>query len=92
MQDVENILLHTERTWGKERGATYASAMARALALLRDHPQFGRQRDDLCLGCRSVQVEQHITYYHKPRDDEIEVLRILHRRQDASSEVASPSS
>jgi toxin ParE1/3/4 len=89
-QDVENIVLHSERTWGEEQSITYAAAIARALVLLRDHPQVGRQRDDLFPGCRGVQVEQHVIYYHQPRTTEIEVLRILHVRQDASASIKEP--
>ena len=89
-QDIENIVLHTERTWGEDQSVAYAAAIARTLVLLRDHPQFGRQRDDLFPGCRSVQVEQHVIYYHQPQTTEIEVLRILHIRQDASAAVNEP--
>jgi toxin ParE1/3/4 len=89
-QDIESIILHTERTWGEEQSIAYASAIARALDLLRDHPQFGRQREDLFSSCRSVQVEPHVIYYHQPQAAEVEVLRILHTRQDASTKVEDP--
>jgi toxin ParE1/3/4 len=89
-RDVENILLHTERTWGAEQTAAYDSAITRTLDLLRVHPQLGRPRDDLFSGSRSVQVEQHVIYYHHPQAAVIEVLRVLHRRQDASTLVGDP--
>jgi hypothetical protein len=40
-------------------------------------------RDDRFPGCRSLQVEQHVIYFCQPDPDEIEVIRILHQRQDA---------
>jgi toxin ParE1/3/4 len=84
-------MLSSHRIWGENQSLLYQSAIARVIDLLRDHPQVGRQRDDLLLGCRSIQVEQHVIYY-QIRADAIAVLRILHRRQDASGRIGSPRS
>jgi toxin ParE1/3/4 len=73
--------------WGYEQSVIYASAITQTFAVLRDHPRLGRQRDDLFSGCRSVQVEQHVIYYHQPLAAVIQVLRVLHHRQDARTEV-----
>jgi toxin ParE1/3/4 len=86
-RDIENILVYTERTWGEKQSATYQASIDQALGALRKHPQASRPRDDLFPGCRSIRVEQHVIYFHQPRAGEIDVLRILHHRQDASSEV-----
>ena len=91
-RDYENILLYTERTWGEKQNAIYQASIAQALSALRDHPLVGRPRDDLFPGCRSIQAEQHVIYFHQPRTGEIEVLRILHHRQDASAAVEEPPS
>ena len=91
-RNYENILLYTERTWGEKQSATYQAAITQALSALRDHPRVGRSRDDLFPGCRSIQAEQHVIYFHQPRAGEIEVLRILHHRQDASAAVEEPPS
>ena len=91
-RDYENILLYTERTWGEKHSATYSASIAQALTALRDHPRASRPQDDLFPGCRSIQAEQHVIYFHQPGPGEIEVLRILHHRQDASAEVDEPPS
>jgi toxin ParE1/3/4 len=91
-RDYENILLYTERTWGEKQSATYQASIAEALNALRNHPQASRPRDDRFPGCRSIQAEQHVIYFHQPRTDEIEGLRILHHRQDASAGVKEPPS
>jgi plasmid stabilization system protein ParE len=66
--------------------------MIQALEMLSQHPQAGRTRDDLFSGCRSVQVEQHVIYYHQPKATEIVVQRILYHRQDASAVIQEPRS
>jgi toxin ParE1/3/4 len=91
-RDYENNLLYTERTWGETQSATYQTSIAQALSALRDHPLVGRPRDDLFPGCRSIQAEQYVIYFHQPRAQEIDLLRILHRRQDASAAVQEPRS
>ena len=91
-QDVLDILLYTQRAWGTKQQATYETMMIQALEMLSQHPEAGRPRDDLFPGCRSVQVEQHVIYYHQRDATEIEVIRILHHRQDASVEVKEPPS
>src|SRR5688500_7444608 len=91
-RDVLDILMNTQRTWGTKQQATYETVMIQALEMLSQHPETGRHRDDLFPGCRSFQAEQHVIYYHQPGATEIEVLRILHHRQDASTGVKEPPS
>ncbi len=82
--------MFSDLTWGEDRSAAYTATLQRAIAMLRDHPQIGRQRDDVFAGCRSIQVEQHVIYYHQPQAAVIEVLRVLHRRQEPTSAVGNP--
>jgi toxin ParE1/3/4 len=89
-RDIENILLYSERNWGFDQRETYAVAITQALDLLRDHPKLGRQHEGLFPGCRSVRVEQHVLYYHQPRSNLIEIVRVLHGRQDPTGNVGSP--
>jgi toxin ParE1/3/4 len=87
-EDYRNILLYTDQTWGEDQVAIYWASILQTLESLRDHPRVGRQRDDLFPGCRSVRVAQHVIYYHHPRPHLIEVVRILHSRQDPIGNVA----
>ncbi len=90
-RDVAHILTYTQRTWGLRQRANYRAAIYRALDRLSRFPGAGRPRDDRFPGCRSLQVEQHVIYFYQPGSDEIEVVRILHGRQDASAAVKDPS-
>lgn len=90
--DLESISLYTWHTWGEKQATIYEATIAKTLELLREHPQLGQPRDDLFPGCRIILVEQHIIYYHQPHEAEIEVLRILHHRQDATGQIDAPRS
>jgi toxin ParE1/3/4 len=91
-RDYQSILLYTRRTWGERQRAAYRDKIVQALRRLRDYPQLGQPRDDLFLGCRGLPVEQHVIFYHQPEANAIVVLRILHQRQDATSEIIAPLS
>lgn len=92
LRDVDHILVYTRRIWGENQQTNYRDVIYQALEMLSQHPQAGRPRDDRFPGCRSIQVAQHVIYFHQPRAAEIEVLRILHHRQDASAAVKEPPS
>jgi toxin ParE1/3/4 len=91
-RDIEAILIYTRRSWGIGQTTTYRREFANVWHLLRDHPQLGQPWDDLFSGCREIPVEQHVIYYHQPQAAEIEVIRVLHHRQDASTLVSDPHS
>ena len=90
LRDVDHILAYTQRTWGIRQRANYRAAIYQALDRLAHFPESGRLRDDRFPGCRSLEVEQHVIYFNQPRPDQIEVIRILHQRQDASAAVKDP--
>ncbi|MBA3451378.1 MAG: type II toxin-antitoxin system RelE/ParE family toxin [Chloroflexia bacterium] len=90
LRDVDGILLHTRRTWGKGQQTVYRAVIYQMLEMLSQHPLAGGPRDDLFPGCRGMQIEQHVIYYYQPNDTTIVVRRILHSRQDASAAVQDP--
>lgn len=90
-QDLQDVLLYTRRTWDEAQYVRYRTAIIRTFRLLRDYPLSGQPRMDLFPGCRSVQVEQHVIYYHQPQVGDAEVLRILHNRQDPTGKVGAPT-
>lgn len=84
--DFEDILLHSLHTWGDEQARRYQAALDRAIDGLEDFPEIGPTRDDLPAGFRMRFVEQHIIYY-RIEEETIRVVRILHRRQQVSSDL-----
>src|ERR671939_582029 len=50
-------------------------------ALLRDHPQMGREQDKLLVDLRSFAVKNYIIFY-QPFEGGIEILRILQGSRD----------
>jgi toxin ParE1/3/4 len=90
-QDMADISLYTRLNWGERQQLSYEDAILRVLDMLARHPRAGRARDDLFPGCRDISVKQHVIFYHQLETNEIEIVRVLHRRQDASSAVTPPT-
>ena len=82
-EDYEDIRVYTVQAWDEDQWVTYRTALNRGLQTLGDHPNIGRARADLPPGYRSYPVEQHIIYY-RVLPHMVRVMRILHRRMDAS--------
>ena len=91
MQDFGDILLHTERQWGKRQRSAYKTVLDRGLLKLARFPNLGRQRDDLRPGLHSHQIRQHVVYY-RVESGAIRVDRILHVQMDAGRHLQAPAS
>lgn len=91
-QDFAQILAYTERVWGVEQKSVYRRLTSNALRHLGEHPDLGESRDELFLGCRALQVGQHVVFYHRPDPSELVVLRIVHYRQDIQASLLFPES
>ena len=85
-RDLEEILAHSQETWGERQMDAYHASIDRALDHLLDFPSMGRARDDLGPGFRSSRVEQHVIYY-RVEADAIRVARILHVRREVKREL-----
>jgi plasmid stabilization system protein ParE len=59
--------------------------------MIAEHPYVGQPRDELFPGCREFRVEQHHNYDHLVKFGSVEVVRILHQRQDPGGKVTLPN-
>jgi toxin ParE1/3/4 len=85
-QDYDDILLYGRQTWGMEQTLRYKSDLDRAIERLGEFPEISRTHDRYFEGCRIRSVGSHVLYY-RILDDEIQVVRILHKRADPSRKV-----
>ena len=80
--DFRDILQHSLTTWGAERRAVYAAALADAFQHLARFPNIGQWVGGPRPGARRYRVEQHVMY-DDASDEEVRIARILHVRMDA---------
>jgi toxin ParE1/3/4 len=88
--DLKSIASYTQRKWGKEQRKIYARQFDDVFHMLSETPAAGIKCDFIRLGYRKFPVTSHIVFYHSVSQSEIEVVRILHKRMDAKSQLKDP--
>ena len=58
----------------------------RVIARLGENPKLGRPRDDVSPQLRSVRAHPYIIFY-RLKDEAVEIVRVLHERQDLSTVI-----
>ncbi len=88
--DLKSIAAYTQRKWGKEQRNIYALQFDDAFHRLPDTPAMGSKCGFIKPGYRKFPVNRHIIFYHRVNQSEIEVVRILHKRMDAKTQIKNP--
>ena len=76
--------MYTRERWGLPQAEAYLDGLEAALKRVSLHPASGTRRSDLSHGLHKLSVGSHAIYYLFD-DDVLEVIRILHAKQDAES-------
>jgi toxin ParE1/3/4 len=79
--DLKEIYQYGVQQWGAEQSAHYLDAIKQRLWLLLTQPMLGAERPELLTNTRSLAIQSHIVFY-RLNDDQIEIIRVLHARQD----------
>lgn len=81
--DIENIINYGKQHWGAAQSDKYLHNVKEKLWLLTEQPFLGLERPELLGGLRSLNVATHCIYY-RVTDSYIDIIRLLHQRQDVT--------
>lgn len=79
--DLKDIYQYGIREWGQAQSESYLSAIKNQLWLLTEQPFIGVERAELSLEIRSLAIQRH-TLFYRLTTRQIEIIRVLHGRQD----------
>ncbi|MEH6581163.1 MAG: type II toxin-antitoxin system RelE/ParE family toxin [Halioglobus sp.] len=79
--DLEEIYQYGCINWGVLRASRYVDQIGDKLWGLTENPNSGQERGELLPKLRSLVVDSHVIFY-RFRSSRIEIIRILHCRQD----------
>jgi toxin ParE1/3/4 len=79
--DVDEIWNYTAERWGDDQAERYARAIMQAIETIARDPSKGRSSDRIRPGYRRFSVGSHVLFFRVVAD-EIDVVRVLHRRMD----------
>ena len=77
--DLEIIGQYTDQQWGEGRGEAYIESLLDSIELLSSNPEMGRLMSPQQPDLRRV-VFRHYAVQYRVREQEIEILRVLHER------------
>lgn len=79
--DLAGLWRYTAKEWGAGAADIYVRQFDEAFARLARNPEIGPRCDDIRPGYRKYLVGRHLIFY-RLRENEIEVIRILHMSMD----------
>ncbi|WP_308388801.1 type II toxin-antitoxin system RelE/ParE family toxin [Acidithiobacillus sp. AMEEHan] len=87
--DLRGIARYTEERWGRAQRRHYLKGLHDALQRLADSPALGIACDYIEPGLRKHPFQSHVVFYDVISDEEIQVVRVLHKRMDVHQAVFS---
>ncbi|MBN9506447.1 MAG: type II toxin-antitoxin system RelE/ParE family toxin [Altererythrobacter sp.] len=85
--DARAIWRYTESKHGPDAADAYLRDLDQAMQLVREFPDIGSDCSDVRKGYRRIRSGSHLIYYIATKAG-IHVVRILHERQDAETNLA----
>ena len=79
--DLKSIYQYGLRRWGKAQSDSYIENIKTQFWLLTTQPLMGIERPELLNNIRSQPIQSHTVFY-RVTTNQIEIVRLLHSRQD----------
>lgn len=84
--DLRAIAIFTEKRWGIAQRNTYLKQFDDSFHQIADNPELGRTCDYIRPGYRKFPIISHTIYYRISNHDYVEIIRILHKHMDVSTD------
>jgi len=86
--DIENIWLYTFETWSLEQADRYYDLIFDEIEFISKNPKSGKDYNDIRKGYYRSKVKSHYIFYKiNQKEEEIEIVRILHQLMDIESRL-----
>ena len=87
--DLENIWLYTFETWSKNQADRYYNLILDEIEYLTENPTSGKDYSHIRKNYYRTKVKSHLIFDRiNLRENEIEIIRILHQQMDIESRLS----
>ena len=87
-QDIENIWLYTFENWSIEQADRYFNLIMDEIEYLAENPKSGIDYGNVRKGYFRSRIKSHFIFYKINRkNEEVEIIRILHQRMDIETQL-----
>lgn len=80
-EDVADIADYTIEQFGINQARRYRDGLETCFQTLADNPMLGRSASELAPNLKRFEHQSHVVFY-VPEEDDVLIVRILHRRMD----------
>jgi toxin ParE1/3/4 len=87
VDDLTKIWYYTYEVWSENQADNYYYELLEACQTLAENQDFGKNYDEVNLEIFGYKSGQHIIFYRKLSDKEIEITRFLHSRMDLKNRI-----
>ena len=88
LNDLEKLWLYTFETWSLEQADRYLNLLIDEIEYLTANPKSGKDYSHIRKGYFRSRVKSHFIFYIiNLKDNELEIIRILHQQMDIESQL-----
>ena len=87
VDDLTNIWDYTYEVWSENQADKYYNELLEDCQTLADNQNYGKNYDEISLEIFGYKSGQHILFYRKLSEEEIEIIRFLHSHMDLKNRI-----
>ena len=87
VEDLTKIWDYTYETWSENQADKYYNELLEVCQTLANNQDFGKNYEEISLEIFGYTSGQHIIFYRKLSENEIEITRFLHSRMDLKNKI-----
>lgn len=87
VDDLTNIWDYTYEVWSENQADKYYNELLEDCQTLTDNQNYGKNYDEISLEIFGYKSGQHILFYRKLSEKEIEITRFLHSHMDLKNRI-----
>lgn len=86
--DIEKIWLYTFENWSLEQADRYFDLIMDEIEYIAKNPNSGKDYSDARKGYWRTRIKSHFIFYKvNKKQNEVEIIRILHQRMDIENRL-----
>lgn len=87
VDDLTKIWDYTYEVWSENKADKYYYELLEVCQTLAENQDYGKNYDEISLEIFGFKSGQHIIFYRKLSETEIEITRFLHSRMDLKNRI-----
>ena len=87
LEDINNIWIYTAENWSVEQADRYYNLIFDEIEYIVGNFEMARDFGKIRKSYRYSKVKSHLIFFKKDKNNEIEVVRVLHERMDIASRL-----